>query len=115
MRNVQKGGPLVNSEFYPGWLDNWQVPLSIVQSSDVVNQMKVMLAMNASFSFYMFHGGTNFGFTSGAFMNDTTDSVGYLPVLTSYDYNAPLDEAGDVTDKYFWIKRTLKEVVSILR
>lgn len=109
MRKVQKGGPFVNSEFYPGWLTHWQESESIVHSIDVVKQMKVMLAMNASFSFYMFHGGTNFGFTSGANTNDTKESIGYLPQLTSYDYNAPLDEAGDPTEKYFQIKQTLEE------
>jgi len=113
MKRVQRGGPPVNSEFYPGWLSHWQEPLSTVQPSDVVIGMKAMLALNASFNFYMFHGGTNFGFTSGANTNDSTDSVGYLPQLTSYDYDAPLDEAGDPTAKYFSIKRTLKEAVSI--
>lgn len=114
MRNIQNGGPLVNSEFYPGWLSHWQEPLSVVNTIDVVNEMKTMLAMNASFSFYMFHGGTNFGFTSGANMNDTTESIGYLPQLTSYDYDAPLDEAGDPTEKYFMIKKTLEEAVSFI-
>lgn len=112
MKNIQNGGPLVNSEFYTGWLSHWQEPLSVVPSIGVVNQMKNMLTLNASFSFYMFHGGTNFGFTSGANTNDTTDSSGYLPQLTSYDYNAPLDEAGDPTEKYFMIKKTLEEAVS---
>ncbi|XP_025407480.1 beta-galactosidase isoform X2 [Sipha flava] len=109
MKNIQNGGPLVNSEFYPGWLSHWQEPLAVVRSIDVVNQMKNMLALNASFSFYMFHGGTNFGFTSGANTNDTTENSGYLPQLTSYDYDAPLDEAGDPTEKYFMIKKTLEE------
>lgn len=114
MRKFQKGGPPVNSEFYPGWLSHWQESLSTVKSSAVVDQIKTMLAMNASFSFYMFHGGTNFGFTSGANTNDTIDSIGYLPQLTSYDYDAPLDEAGDPTEKYFLIKKTLEKAVSIL-
>lgn len=113
MKKAQNGGPLVNSEFYPGWLSHWQETSPTVNSTDVVNQMKVMLSMNASFSFYMFHGGTNFGFTSGANTNDTSDILGYLPQLTSYDYDAPLNEAGDPTEKYFKIKQTLEEAVSL--
>lgn len=113
MRKYEKRGPLVNSEFYPGWLAHWQEPPPIIHSDDVVKQMKVMLSLNASFSFYMFHGGTNFGFTSGANTNDTRDSIGYLPQLTSYDYDAPLNEAGDPTEKYFKIKETLEEAVSL--
>jgi len=110
MRKVQKGGPPVNSEFYPGWLAHWQEPHPTVNSNDVVRQMKSMLSMNASFSFYMFHGGTNFGFTSGANTNDTNANIGYIPQLTSYDYDAPLTEAGDPTEKYFKIKQTLENV-----
>jgi len=60
----------------------------------------------------MFHGGTNFGFTSGANTNGTTlAKSGYRPQLTSYDFSAPLDEAGDPTEKYHAIKQTLKKAV----
>ena len=55
-----------------------------------------LLAAGASVNFYMFHGGTNFGLTNGA-----NDKGRYLPIVTSYDYDAPLDEAGNPTDKYF--------------
>jgi len=113
MKKIQKGGPPVNSEFYPGWLAHWQEPHPKVNSSDVVKQMNSMLSMNASFSFYMFHGGTNFGFTSGANTDETGGNVGYLPQLTSYDYDAPLTEAGDLTEKYFKIKETLENAVSL--
>jgi len=60
----------------------------------------------------MFHGGTNFGFSSGANTNGTTlDKTGYRPQLTSYDFSAPLDEAGDPTEKYHAIKQMLKKAV----
>lgn len=60
----------------------------------------------------MFHGGTNFGFTSGAnTMGTTLEKSGYQPQLTSYDFSAPLDEAGDPTEKYHAIKQTLKKAV----
>jgi len=114
LKNFQKGGPPVNSEFYPGWLAHWQEPYPKVNSDDVVNQMKSMLSLNASFSFYMFHGGTNFGFTSGANIFESDTNIGYLPQLTSYDYDAPIAEAGDLTEKYFKIKQTLENAVSLL-
>lgn len=60
----------------------------------------------------MFHGGTNFGFTSGANTVVNEHDIEYLPQLTSYDYNAPLDEAGDPTAKYFAIRQTLNQFVS---
>jgi len=73
------------------------------------------LAANVSFNIFLFHGGTNFGFTSGATANPdatTADRHRYKPQLTSYDFTAPLDEAGDPTEKYYAIKRALKEAVT---
>lgn len=113
MRTTQKRGPLVNSEYYAGWLSHWREPSPVVSSYEVVETMKDMLALNASINFYMFHGGTNFGFTSGANKYESLKNPEYLPQLTSYDYNSPLDEAGDPTEKYFKIKKLLEETVSL--
>jgi beta-galactosidase len=62
-----------------------------------------MLAAGASVNFYMFHGGTNFGLTNGA-----NDRGIYRPIVTSYDYDAPLDEAGNPTAKY----RAFRDVIA---
>lgn len=115
MRRTQKRGPLVNSEFYVGWLAHWQRPVPVVSSKDVELVLKDMLALNASINIYMFHGGTNFGFTAGANKYDIKNNSDYIPQLTSYDYDAPLDESGDPTEKYFVIKKLLEEVVRIRR
>lgn len=58
-------GPLVNSEFYPGWLTHWEEPFQRVSTANVVRVLDEMLALGASVNLYMFYGGTNFGFTSG--------------------------------------------------
>ncbi|KYN28933.1 Beta-galactosidase, partial [Trachymyrmex cornetzi] len=100
MRLYQPRGPLVNSEFYPGWLTHWGEPFQRIKTEAVVKSLKEMLDLGASVNFYMFYGGTNFGFTSGA-----NGGAGvYSPQLTSYDYDAPLTEAGDPTPKYFAIR-----------
>lgn len=112
MKKTQKRGPFVNSEFYAGWLSHWQEPIPQIKSDDIVKTMKDMLALNASFNIYMFHGGTNFGFTSGA---NYKSNEGYSPQLTSYDYDAPLNEAGDPTEKYFKIKEFLENEVYELK
>lgn len=65
-----------------------------------------MLKSGASVNMYMFFGGTNFGFSSGA---DTSKDSGYRPYITSYDYDAPLNEAGDVTSKYNAIRDVIKD------
>lgn len=65
LRQHQPYGPLVNSEYYPGWLTHWGEKLASVNTSAVVKTLKGLLDYNASVNFYIFVGGTNFGFTSG--------------------------------------------------
>lgn len=65
LRKYQPQGPLVNMEFYPGWLTHWQQPYAREETDAIVNALKTILIANASVNFYMFYGGTNFGFSSG--------------------------------------------------
>nr|CAD7444512.1 unnamed protein product [Timema bartmani] len=102
MRNHQAHGPLVNNEFYPGWLSHWDEAYQTVGTNQVTKTLDEILATNASVNLYMFFGGTNFGFMSGANYGSK-----YEPQLTSYDYDAPLTEAGDPTDKYFAIREVV--------
>ncbi|XGW06474.1 hypothetical protein V3C99_016630 [Haemonchus contortus] len=96
-------GPLVNSEFYPGWLVLWgQKDASIPSPNDIVQSAKYMYSLGANINFYMIHGGTNFGFWNGAEVN--------APCITSYDYFAPISEAGDVTPKYLAIRTWIKSI-----
>ena len=101
-------GPYMVAEFYPGWLDHWAEAFSKVSPEDVVKQMKKYLDNDVSFNFYMVHGGTNFGFTSGA---NYDAKHGIQPDITSYDYDAPISEAGWVTPKYTAIREELKKRV----
>lgn len=98
-------GPLVNSEFYPGWLTHWQESNQRRDANVVADTLKAMLDAGASVNFYMFFGGTNFGFSAGA--NDW--GIGsYQADITSYDYDAPMDEAGDPTEKYTKIRSVIE-------
>ncbi|XP_069677601.1 beta-galactosidase-like [Periplaneta americana] len=101
-RIYEPRGPYVNSEFYPGWLTHWGENLQTVGADGIVKTLEEMLTVNASVNFYMFFGGTNFGFMAGANYGDK-----YQPQLTSYDYDAPLTEAGDLTDKYSAIREAI--------
>ncbi len=92
-------GPFFNPEFYPGWLDHWGEEHSTVAAEKTAAQFEGLLAGGISVSLYMFHGGTNFGFTNGANFGGH-----YQPQPTSYDYDAPLDEAGRPTPKYFALR-----------
>ncbi|KAJ8288218.1 hypothetical protein COCON_G00008770 [Conger conger] len=100
-RYVEPHGPLVNSEFYTGWLDHWGERHSTVSSAIVAKSLNEILAVGANVNLYMFIGGTNFGYWNGA-------NSPYAPQPTSYDYDAPLSEAGDLTDKYFSIRDVIR-------
>ncbi|EJL76124.1 glycoside hydrolase family 35 protein [Chryseobacterium populi] len=90
-------GPYMVAEYYPGWLDHWAEPFVKVSTEDVVKQTELYIKNGISFNYYMIHGGTNFGFTSGANYDKNHD---IQPDLTSYDYDAPINEAGWVTPKF---------------
>ncbi|XP_058116707.1 beta-galactosidase-like [Anopheles ziemanni] len=106
LRKFLPKGPLVNAEYYPGWLTHWMEPTARVDADMVVSSLRLMLNQKVNVNFYMFFGGTNFGFTAGA--NDVGPGK-YSADITSYDYDAPLDEAGDPTPKYFAIRTALIE------
>ncbi|MGC5396748.1 glycoside hydrolase family 35 protein [Streptomyces sp. DT20] len=95
LRARQPTGPLMCTEFWIGWFDRWGSRHVIRNPGDAARELDELLATGASVNFYMFHGGTNFGFTNGA-----NDKHTYRPTVTSYDYDAPLDEAGDPTEKF---------------
>lgn len=96
--------PLMCSEYWCAWYDHWYDQHTVRSPEHVEHDIREFLAIGASFNVYMFHGGTNFGFTNGA-----NYIKNYSPVVTSYDYNAPLSEAGDRTPLYYAIRRTLEE------
>jgi hypothetical protein len=97
-RNV----PIFSSELYPGWLTHWGEKWARIETEEVLKDLRWLLDNKKSFNLYVFHGGTNFGFWAGANMGDA-----YQPDVTSYDYDAPLDEIGRPTPKYFAIRDLL--------
>lgn len=101
-------GPYMVAEFYPGWLQHWAEHYNKVSTEIMVKRTKDFLDNGINFNYYMFHGGTNFAFTSGANYNK---SRALQPDLTSYDYNAPLSEAGWPTEKYMALRQLIKSNV----
>lgn len=98
LRAIQPTGPLMCGEYYPGWFDSWGRPHHKGDTKRIVEELKYMLDQKASFSIYMAHGGTTFGTYSGA------NAPPYLPQTSSYDYDAPIDEAGNPTEKFYAIR-----------
>ncbi|MFB8146815.1 beta-galactosidase [Microbacterium sp. NPDC056003] len=103
LREHQPTGPLMCSEFWDGWFDHWGAHHHTTSVADSAKDLDDLLAAGASVNIYMFHGGTNFGFTNGA-----NDKGVYQPIVTSYDYDAPLDEAGHPTAKYWAFREVLR-------
>lgn len=103
LRTIQHRGPLMCSEYYPGWFDSWGNAHHTGSTEKIINDLQWMLDHNASFSIYMVHGGTTFGTYSGA------NAPYYLPQTSSYDYDAPINEAGNATPKYHAIRNLLSK------
>jgi beta-galactosidase len=94
LRALQPTGPLICSEFYPGWFDTWGQPHHLGNTEKYLGDLEYMLSRDESFSIYMAHGGTTFGLWSGC-------DRPFKPDTSSYDYDAPISEAGWPTPKFF--------------
>jgi beta-galactosidase len=99
LREIRSKGPLMCGEFYPGWFDSWGTRHHTGSINNVVRDIAYMLDHKASFSIYMAHGGTSFGQWSGA------NCPPYLPQTSSYDYDAPISEAGWDTEKFYALRK----------
>ncbi|KAL7846443.1 hypothetical protein SRHO_G00214230 [Serrasalmus rhombeus] len=96
---VQPNSPMLVMEYWTGWFDGWGDLHHTFPPEDMVAVVREVLGRGMSINLYMFHGGTNFGFMSGALANRS-----YKALVTSYDYDAPLSEAGDYTPKYHLLR-----------
>jgi beta-galactosidase len=96
LRAHQATGPLMCAEFWNGWFDHWGAHHHTTATEASAAELDELLATGASVNLYMFHGGTNFGFTNGA-----NDKGVFQPTVTSYDYDAPLTEHGEPGAKYW--------------
>lgn len=94
LREVLPQGPLMCGEFYPGWFDTWGQPHHLGNTPQYLTDLEYMLSHGDSFSIYMVHGGTTFGLWSGA-------DHPFKPDTSSYDYDAPISEAGWPTEKFY--------------
>ncbi|KAI9079217.1 hypothetical protein K1719_038822 [Acacia pycnantha] len=87
------------SEFYTGWFTHWGERIAATDADFTAAALEKILQTNGSAVLYMAHGGTNFGFYNGA--NTGQDEADYKADITSYDYDAPIRESGDVNNAKF--------------
>lgn len=99
-------GPFYIAEWYPAWFDWWGASHHTVPPEKYAPRLDAVLAAGISINMYMFHGGTTRGFMNGANCNDKDP---YEPQISSYDYDAPLDEAGNVTEKFIAFRNVIEK------
>lgn len=110
VRNNHDGkGPFYVAEWYPAWFDWWGTRHHTVPAEKYVPGLDSVLTSGISINMYMFHGGTTRAFMNGANFNDKNP---YEPQISSYDYDAPLDEAGNATDKFMQFREVIKRHLS---
>ncbi len=108
LREHQSTGPLMCAEFWDGWFDWWGGVHHTTSAEDAAAELDALLAAGASVNLYMVHGGTNFGLTNGA-----NHKGRYLPITTSYDYDAPVDEAGRPTAKFHAFREVIAKYAPV--
>ena len=100
---LRPNAPQMCSEFWSGWFDKWGARHETRPAKAMVEGIDEMLSKGISFSLYMTHGGTSFGHWAGA------NSPGFAPDVTSYDYDAPINEYGQATPKYWELRHTMEK------
>jgi len=103
LKELRPNTPLMCSEFWSGWFDKWGARHETRTAKDMVAGIDEMLSKGISFTLYMTHGGTSFGHWAGA------NSPGFAPDVTSYDYDAPINEYGLPTQKFFTLRETMQK------
>ena len=96
--------PKMCMEMWNGWFDAWGDEYHHTTSAEDYAKVVDDMLTRGSLNMYMFIGGTNFGFTSGANHYEK-----FAPDVTSYDYDAMLTECGDITPKYMAVREVIKK------
>lgn len=105
LEDFRPNQPKMCGEYWCGWFDHWYDIHHVRDPKELAGLFRDMVEAGASLNFYMFHGGTNFGFMNGANCYEK-----YEPTITSYDYNALLSEAGDLTPAYYEVRKIIEEM-----
>ena len=101
--SIRPDSPKMCSEYWSGWFDKWGANHETRSADEMIAGLREMLSKNISFSLYMTHGGTSFSHWAGA------NSPGFAPDVTSYDYDAPINEYGHTTPKFWQLRSLMQE------
>ena len=98
--------PAFSSESYPGWLTHWKEGWQRPDTAGILREVRYLLSHGRSFNLYVVHGGSNFGYTAGA---NAFTPIQFQPDVTSYDYDAPINEQGQATAKYYALRQLISQ------
>ncbi|KAG5895368.1 hypothetical protein JTB14_029592 [Gonioctena quinquepunctata] len=114
LKELQPNRPIMVTEFWVGRFSLWTAPPKFRNITEIEIVYERMLEYPAYVNIYPFHGGSNYAFANGAFLaNFFLDNSGYTPVTTTYDSDAPLNEAGEYTEKYFVLRKLLEQYTTV--
>lgn len=106
LQRFRPGAPVYVAEYWDGWFDHWGEKHQVTDAAKQVAEIRMAIEKGYSINLYMVHGGTTFGWMNGA----NSDHGGYQPDVSSYDYDAPLDESGRPRPKYFALREMIHQV-----
>ena len=108
-RKYRPDAPVYVAEYWDGWFDHWGAKHQVTDGAKQVEEIRSVIAKGYSISLYMVEGGTSFGWMNGANWDHKT----YEPDVSSYDYDAPMDEAGRLRPKYFAMRTMIADVTHV--
>lgn len=106
LRKFRPEAPVYAAEYWDGWFDHWGEKHQVTDAAKQQAEIRLVIEKGDSINLYMIHGGTSFGWMNGA----NSGGMGYQPDVSSYDYDAPIDEAGRPRPKYFALRAMIAEV-----
>jgi beta-galactosidase len=109
LARVRPGDPPMCMEYWCGWFDHWGAERVVREPADAAATLRELLGAGGSVNIYMAHGGTNFATWAGANTRDPITGERYQPTVTSYDYDAPIDERGAPTPKFWAFREVLEQ------
>ncbi len=109
LHRLRPNGPFMIGEYWDGWFDHWGEKHHTTNAQSQADELDWILRQGYSISLYMFHGGTSFGWMNGA----NYDGKNYQPDVTSYDYDAPLDESGRPTLKFALFRKVIQNATGV--
>jgi beta-galactosidase len=109
LARLRPNAPRMCGEYWDGWFDHWGGKHHTTSAAAEAKELQWMLQQGYSVNLYMFHGGTSFGWMNGA----NIDGAKYEPDVTSYDYDVPVSESGELRKKFYLFREAISQATGV--